>query len=868
MASSHRSSSRYTRIAEAALMALVVLCPLALGGVARWLPWPMGVLAGVAAVFAVVGARRQGQSIRLPLLAAPLAGGAVLCALQLVPLPSGVLRVLSPEAAALREFALEPLGLTGARPVSLDPSATWRELARHLAYLLAFLATVQVCRARDSRMRLLSAVVFTGAGVAVVGLGHALLGVSSLFGLRPWVHARPPLVTFFGNPNHLAGYLGLAATVGVGLALTARPRARAMPHALAAAVCGMGVVLSLSRGGIAFFVFGQVLLALWLGSRRRESPRRATPVWARSAVALLGLLAVLAVGAYVAADALWAEARTASDMESLRRSKVSLWPMMAEAARAFPVLGMGRGAFEAAFPRYQAEANPNTFTHPENAVLQLATELGVPGLLLLAVSLWGFARLVRREHLDTVELAALAGVAALALHNLFDFSLELPACAVTVLVVLGAVARPRERERRRQGGLAPSVPLLATAGVLTGVGLLALGPGQHRVTDAEASLAALITSGAPVEAVREQGLALIDRHPSDYLLYRLVASAEAARGREGAADALAFVNRALYLAPWDAVSHRVAAHALLALNRREQGFLEYRLAQEAGDAGVLQAEAVRRARTVEELVSLTSDTPEAADRLFASLADVPARHPLALAYGAWAREHFEGRPGVAALWAREARLRMGRKEFPEAEAACARVEQLAPDTRDTVLLRAELLRARGEAVAALQAVERLVSRHPGDVELGFTLAGWQLDAGLVRRARDTLQQLGPFLSDYRQRARLLSMEAASLEREGLLSRAVERQQTAARLVPTPEAHFAVARLQEALRRYDAASRSVHEGLRLLPPEAREAARAWAARLEAAERERVDQRRQELADDPDAQELQHLLGEPKGSPVEP
>ncbi|MCE9672365.1 O-antigen ligase family protein [Myxococcus stipitatus] len=867
MASSHRSSSRYTRLAEVALMALVVVCPLALGGAARWVHWPLVGLAGLAAVLAGVGARRQGQSPRFPLLAAPLAGGAVLCALQLVPLPASVLGVVSPEAAALREFALEPLGLTGARPVSLDPTATWRELARHLAYLLAFLAAVQVCRARDSRRRLLATVLVTGAVVALVGLGHALLDVSSLFGSRPWVHARPPLVTFFGNPNHLAGYLGLAATVGVGLALTARPRARAMAYAFGAATCGTGVVLSLSRGGIAFFVFGQVLLAAWLLSRRRESSRRAGPAWARSAAALLGLLTVLAVGAYVAADALWAEARSAGDVEALRRSKVSLWPMMAEAARTFPVLGMGRGAFEAAFPRYQTEPNPNTLTHPENAVLQVATEMGVPGLVLLAVALWGFARLVRREHLDTLELSALAGVAALALHDLFDFSLELPACAVAALVVLGAVARPRARERR-QAGFSPSVPVLVTAGALTVVGLVALVPGRHRVADAERALAELVVSGAPIEAVREQGLALVDRHPADYLLYRLLASAEAARGPKGAGDALSFVNRALYLAPWDAVSHRVAARALLTLHRRAQGFLEYRLAHEAGDTGILQAEAVLRARTVEELVALTSDSPEAADRLLASLSDVPARHALALEYGAWAREHFAGRPGEASLWVREARLRMWRKEFAEAEAACARVEALAPDARDTALLRAEVLRAQGQGGAALQVVERLVSRQPGDVEVAFTLAGWQLDAGLVRRARDTLQAVGPFLSDYRQRARLLSLEAACLEREGLLSRAVERRQTAARLVPSPEAHFAVARLQEALRRYDAASRSVHEGLRLLPPEGREAARAWAARLEAAERERVDQRRQELMDDPNAQELQHLLGDPERPAVEP
>ncbi|WP_368670435.1 O-antigen ligase family protein [Myxococcus sp. AM011] len=870
MASSYRSCSRYTRLAEAALAALVVVCPLALGGAARWVSWPLMGLAGAAAVLAGIGARRQGQSLRFPLLAVPLAASVVLCAVQLVPLPQGLLRVLSPEAAALREFALEPLGLTGARPVSLDPSATWRELSKHLAYLLTFLAAVQVCRARDSRRRLLAVVAFSGAAVVVVGLGHGLLGVHSLFGLRPWVHARPTLVTFFANPNHLAGFLGLTASVGVGLALTTRPRSKALPFALAAGASGLGVVLSLSRGGIVFFLFGQALLMLWLVRQRREG---GAPRWARSTAALLGLLAVLAVGAYVAVDQLWAEARSADSLEKLGQSKVSLWPMMARAALEFPVLGMGRGAFEAAFPRYQSEPNPNTLTHPENAVLQAATELGLPGLLLLAVAVWGFVRLVRRCDLDALELAALSGVAALGLHNLFDFSWELPACAVATLLVLGAVARPRERGKATategtQVSLTPSLVLLGSAVVLTGVGLLALVPGAHRLADAEAELAALVAARGPVDAVHAKGLELIDRHPSDYLLYRLVASAHASRGGEGAGDTLAFVNRALYLAPRDSVSHRVAGRALLSLGRRSQGFLEYRLAHEAGDTGALLGEAIRRARTVEDLSSMTPASTEVAGRLMDSLSNTPGRQELALAYGAWAREHFEGQHGVTELWAREARLRLQRKELSEAEAACTEVERREPERLDTALLRAEVLKGKGERDASLGAVEVLRARHPANVELAFTLASWQMEAGLTRRARETLQSVGGLISDYRQRALLLSMEAEGLEREGFLTRAVERRQTAARLVPSPDAYFAVARLQETLRRYDAAARSVREGLGLLPPDSREAARAWVSRLESAEEARVAARRKELMEDPRAQELEHLLGGPREPPVEP
>ncbi|RYZ38357.1 MAG: polymerase [Myxococcaceae bacterium] len=868
MAPESRRVSRYTLSAEAALAALLVLGPVALGGAAHWVTWPLGVLAGLAALLAGVGARRQGESVRIPFLAAPLVGGVLLCALQLVPLPPAVLGWVSPEAAALREDVLVPLGLTGFRPVSLEPSATWRELAKHGAYLLTFLAAAQVCRARASRKRLLSVLAFTGAAVAAVGLGHALFNVETLFGLRAYVHARPPLVTPFGNPNHLAGFLGLAATVAVGLALSKQPRSRAWPFAVAALLSGAGVLLSLSRAGIVFFVFGQVLLAAWLSKQRREARTPARPSWGRGAAVLLGLLATLSVGAYLAADRLWAEARTADSVESLGHGKVEPWPMMARAARAFPVLGMGRGAFESAFPRYQTEPNPNTFTHPENAVLQVATEWGVPGLLLLALGVWGFVALVRREGHGPGELAVLSGVAALALHNLFDFSLELPACAVAVAVVLGAVARPRESERLSSRSARtlplPSGPALALAGSLTAMMLVALVPGTRRMEDAEALLAARVSARAPRAEVRALGLSLIDVHPTDYLLYRLVAMASVGDGAAGAKDALAFVNHVLYLRPLDAPAHRVAARALLHLGRRAQAFLEYRLAQEAGDARVLLSEAVPQARTPEELAALTPEAPGQATELARSLVGTPERRVLGLAWLAWAKEHFEGRPEATALWMEEVRGRLAQGELVAAEAACAEVERRAPDAVSTHLLRADVWRAQGKLKEALLSLEALAKRHPQDVELAFTLAARQQEVGLTRRARDTLDAVAPFLTNLQQRARLLSLEADCFEREGLLARALEQRRSVAGLLPAPDSHFAVARLQELLSRYDAAARSVHEGLRLMPPGGvrRAEVEAWAARLESHERARVDAHRRELLEDPKARAREPFLRDPR------
>src|SRR5690606_20061270 len=140
------------------------------------------------------------------------------------PLPAWALGILSPRLAALREETLVPLGLDGARPLSLDPSATWRELGRHLLLFIAFLTAVHVARTPGRRRALLAWVALTSAAVAVAGVGHALVGANTLFGMLSFQEAAPPLLTPFGNPNHLAAFTAAGATCALGLALSAKSR--------------------------------------------------------------------------------------------------------------------------------------------------------------------------------------------------------------------------------------------------------------------------------------------------------------------------------------------------------------------------------------------------------------------------------------------------------------------------------------------------------------------------------------------------------------------------------------------------------------------------------------------------------------------
>ena len=98
------------------------------------------------------------------------------------------------------------------------------------------------------------------------------------------------------------------------------------------------------------------------------------------------------------------------------------------------------------------------------------------------------------------------------------------------------------------------------------------------------------------------------------------------------------------------------------------------------------------------------------------------------------------------------------------------------------------------------------------------------------------------MSDLGQRAQLFMLEGSSFEKEGLRARALESWKSAARMQPDAGLWFKVASLHESLYQLDAAARAVREGLRLQSPEQRADGEAWVARLEAAERQRVEARR--------------------------
>jgi tetratricopeptide (TPR) repeat protein len=478
--------------AEAMLLALVLVSPWPFGSVEPG--WQFVLYAGLAVVTALwvahtVVTRRL--TVRPDAVSACLLGLILLTALQLVPLPVGVVGVISPARAEQHRTLRPEVGEVlpgepaegvarreGWLPLTIDRSATRTFLAQLLAVFLAYAATRNLVASKGS-FRRLAWVAFAG------GLALAVLALAQHFArgraVVPWW--EPIAVTGFGpfvNRDHYPFYLSLCAGLGLGLLLAAaRPPGRAEPAddpepgslwdrvllavynsgvlrspRTAGLLAGLGLMVgsipfSLSRGGVLALVAAAVVTAgvARLGRKPGEGGRLLF-------VVLAGL--VLGLVAWFGWEPVVRRLGTLAQREAVE-SRASIWRSAWEVTRRFPLTGTGGGTFPQAEPAFRADSDApwrivnSAHTEylealAEGGVVRFALTVGLAAAA-LGAAVGGYRR--GRNRTDgPLLLGAVFGLTAVAVHSAVDFGLHTPAVALLAAVVAGHTAAARERVGR------------------------------------------------------------------------------------------------------------------------------------------------------------------------------------------------------------------------------------------------------------------------------------------------------------------------------------------------------------------------------------------------------------------------------------
>ena len=480
----------YGLILEGGLLSLVIGAPLAFGAV---YPWGIASLDLVVLLLALAWGAIQLHEGRLQWVSTPLNGPLLLflgvIALQLLPLPPALLRVISPHTYDLYQRTLspwperDPLPLisptlaaaeappdashvmpsaAGAstlspwRPLSLYPHATVTALRQATAYALVYLIVVNTIQSRAQLGRLLLALLATGSVIAVLGLLQQASGTTKLYWWWQPLFGGAPFGPYV-NRNHAAGYLAMVIPIGLGWLwgqlgqrhhrivggvwrqdlkkLVSGRDGRQLLLVCALVNMAAALLVSASRGGIISVAVGLVFFILLVGLPRRPERR-------------LGLVVLPLLLAGVLIYAVWlGVGPTIERFFQPEEGRPLIWSGTLNLIGDYPLLGTGLGTYVASFRRHKPTLDAGLVDHAHNDYLELLAEMGTAGFLIVVGGLGWFGwRTFRRwsgrhdPEIRGLVLGGLAGGLAIGVHSLVDFNLHIPANALTFAVILGMTA--------------------------------------------------------------------------------------------------------------------------------------------------------------------------------------------------------------------------------------------------------------------------------------------------------------------------------------------------------------------------------------------------------------------------------------------
>ena len=220
------------------------------------------------------------------------------------------------------------------------------------------------------------------------------------------------------------------------------PTAQRVALGLVSCLIAAAQIASLSRAGFAALAGSMgVLLGTGVLRSRQKDWGTLLNVLAMASVAVLIPAAMLLLAPDRFIDHLGS--LTAAD-GSISDARFSFWSQTLHLIAKFPLFGTGLGTYVSAIQRYRDSMPMSLVDYAHNDYLQLASELGLVGILPLAFSAMYCLRCSIRAALSEVEgidsqlgAACTASLVAIAIHSMADFNLYVPANAITVAWVAG-----------------------------------------------------------------------------------------------------------------------------------------------------------------------------------------------------------------------------------------------------------------------------------------------------------------------------------------------------------------------------------------------------------------------------------------------
>ena len=366
-------------------------------------------------------------------------------------------------------------GTTSATPlVGLDAVAGRDALMRLITYAAMFWLGWRLALNASRARWLLTVVLATASFCATYGLVAQLMGWEAIFWIPKTAYLGDVTGTFV-NRNSFATYANLGVVLA--LALLAEPVlsqgrtasgwrslvevARHTLERRPLILLALGILLmaslrSHSRGGLLSLGATAAVMAFLVFAASKPRLRSMVAVFALAVAAAWALATVSGGGTLERIGQIDAN----YDVDEAGR--LAYWQVALGMVAERPWQGYGYGNFEEAFAQYRDERFNNRVDMAHNTYIEHLVELGIPATLLLysgplVLFTYCLRGLFVRHRDKWFTLASVGATTLVALHALVDFSLQIPAVAVTYAVILGvgvAQAAPSAPRLDRRSTLA------------------------------------------------------------------------------------------------------------------------------------------------------------------------------------------------------------------------------------------------------------------------------------------------------------------------------------------------------------------------------------------------------------------------------
>lgn len=326
-----------------------------------------------------------------------------------------------------------------------------------------------------------------------------------LFGLqRPAVYGQRASGQY-ACPNHLAGYLEVAAVLGLSLTLwgTWKPWAKVLTG-YATLVALAGVVLTGSRGGyLSTVVCVLVFVALSMAAVKIAFPESFVRV------ACIGGCLIVLIAASLPFLVTSQFLRQRASRVFSKDMRLEMWQAAVPQIKLDPWIGTGAGTYLYYGRKFRVPALQDDPVHVHNDYLELLAEYGIAGVLGFALFLgahlrhglrsfrWIVAKRLQfsadwRSASFALNVGCLSAVTAILIHSGVDFNLHIPANAMLMAFVFGVLANPGLETFQETGVSVKTnrlfrflVPVLGIAILLAGIPKI---PGEYFAEKARSAL--------------------------------------------------------------------------------------------------------------------------------------------------------------------------------------------------------------------------------------------------------------------------------------------------------------------------------------------------------------------------------------------